>query len=171
MLRDRLPRYVSDALKWCKAKEAWLDHVYVNFIWLFRDKEGRRNCTRSILGYKDNPKLPREFKFEDTIDWDNLIDAKNVKQQDLTTDHAQYWLNVCRWVSWFTTTVPCIEDDYNSLKNKGKTILEIKQTLMTKWFSWLFPTKEDDAKTVKKKNKDINSILDYLIDCFENRNK
>ena len=160
MLRDRLPRYVSDALKWCKAKEAWLDHVYVNFIWLFRDKEGRRNCTRIILGYKDDPKLPREFKFEDTIDWDNL-----------DNDETKRWKEVQQWVSWFTTTVPCIEDDYNSLKNKGKTTLEIKQTLMTKWFSWLFPTKEDDAKTVKKKNKDINSILDYLIDCFENRNK
>ena len=160
MLRDRLPRYVSDALKWCKAKEAWLDHVYVNFIWLFRDKEGRRNCTRIILGYKDDPKLPREFKFEDTIDWENLDD-----------EEMKHWENVRKWVSWFTTTVPCIEDDYNSLKNKGKTTLEIKQTLMTKWFSWLFPTKEDDAKTVKKKNKDINSILDYLIDCFENRNK
>lgn len=171
MLRDRLPRYVSDALKWCKAKEAWLDHVYKNFIWLYKDNKERLAETRRVLGYHDDTKLPREFKFEDTIDWKNLIDAKNVKQQDLTTDHAQYWLNVYRWVSWFTKTVPNIEDDYNSLKKKGFVIATIKQTLMLKWFKWLFPTTEDSAKTIEKKNKDINAILDYLIDCFENRNK
>jgi hypothetical protein len=78
---------------------------------------------------------------------------------------------VYRWVSWFTKTVPNIEDDYNSLKKKGFVMSTIKYTLMLKWFKWLFPTTEDSAKTIEKKNKDINTILDYLIDCFENRNK
>ena len=158
MLRDRLPRYVSDALKWCRAKETWLDHVYKNFIWLYKDNKERLAQTRLVLGYKEN--LPREFKFEDTIDWQNLDNAETKR-----------WTEVQQWVSWFTTTVPCIEEDYDSLKNKGKTMLEIKQTLMTKWFSWLFPTKEDTAKIIEKKNRDINAILDYLIDCFENHNK
>ena len=158
MLRDRLPRYVSDALKWCKAKEAWLDHVYKNFIWLYKDNKERLAQTRLVLGYKEN--LPREFKFEDTIDWQNLDDAE-----------TKHWKEVQQWVSWFTTTVPCIEDDYNSYKKKGQNLLVIKQTLMIKWFKWLFPTSEDTKKTIEKKNKDINNILDYLIDCFENHNK
>ncbi len=158
MLRDRLPRYVSDALKWCKVKEAWLDHVYKNFIWLYSSNEERLAQTRSVLGYKEH--LPREFKFEDTIDWQNLDDAETKR-----------WKEVQQWVSWFTTTVPCIEDDYISYKNKGLTTETIKYTLMLKWFKWLFPTTEDSAKTIEKKNKDINAILDYLIDCFENRNK
>ena len=169
MLRDRLPLYVSDALKWRKAKEAWLDHVYKNFIWIYSSNKERLAETRRVLGYKKD--LPREFKFEDTIDWKNLIDGKNIKREDLTPDHAQFWLEVWQWVSWFTKTVPEIEDDYKSLVNKGKNTLEIKQTLMLKWFKWLFPTKEDNAKIIEKKNRDINSILDYLIDCFENRNK
>ena len=126
MLRDRLPRYVSDALKWCKAKEAWLDHVYKNFIWLYKDNKERLAQTRLVLGYKEN--LPREFKFEDTIDWQNLDDAETKR-----------WKEVQQWVSWFTTTVPCIEDDYNSYKKKGLTTETIKYTLMLKWFKWLFP--------------------------------
>jgi hypothetical protein len=158
MLRDRLPRYVNDALKWCKVKEAWLDHVYKNFIWIYSNNEERLAETRRVLGYKEYS--PREFKFEDTIDWDNL-----------NNDETKRWKEVQQWVSWFTTTVPYIEDDYISYKKKGQTLLVIKQTLMIKWFKWLFPTLEDSIKTIEKKNKDINAILDYLIDCFENRNK
>lgn len=158
MLRDRLPLYVSDALKWCKAKEAWLDHVYKNFIWLYKDNKERLAQARLALGYKEH--LPREFKFEDTIDWENLND-----------EEMKHWENVRKWVSWFTKTVPNIEDDYISLKRKGKTIIEIKQELMLKWFKWLFPTSKDNAKIRKKKNDEINKILDYLIDCFENRIK
>lgn len=163
MLRDRLPRYVSDALKWCKVKEAWLDHVYKNFIWLYVSNKERLVATRRVLGYKypeDMKKKDKFFVFEDTIDWQNLDDAETKR-----------WKEVQQWVSWFTTAVPCIEDDYNSYKKKGQDLLVIKQTLMIKWFGWLFPTKEDSAKIIEKKNKDINSILDYLIDCFENHNK
>ena len=159
MLRDRLPRYVSDALKWCKAKEAWLDYVYKNFIWLYKDNKERLAQTRLVLGYHDDTKLPREFKFEDTINWKDLNDAETKR-----------WEEVQKWVSWFTTTVPYIEDDYNSLIKKGKTTLEIKQELMLKWFKWLFPTKEDNAEKRKEKNENINKILDYLLECFENRN-
>jgi hypothetical protein len=158
MLRDRLPRYVSDALKWCKVKEAWLDHVYKNFIWLYSSNKERLAQTRRVLGYNDN--LPREFKFEDTIDWQNLDD-----------NETKHWKEVKQWVSWFTKTVPNIEDDYISHKKKGLDTSTIKYALMLKWFKWLFPTTEDSAKTIEKKNKDINAILDYLIDCFENRNK
>ena len=32
MLRDRCPKMVNYALKWRKAKEKWIDHVYSNFI-------------------------------------------------------------------------------------------------------------------------------------------
>ena len=118
MLRDRVPKFVSFALKYCKAKEAWLDHVYKNFIWVYVSKKERLAETRRVLGIT-NPKRPN-FVFEDTIDWDNL-------------DHEEtaYWKNVGKY----------------------------------------FPTKEDDAKTRKKKNKFINELVDFLIDCFENRIK
>ena len=42
---------------------------------------------------------------------------------------------------------------------------------MLNWLSKYFPTKEDSAEVRKKKNKFINNLVDYLIDCFENRIK
>ena len=154
MLRDRVPKFVSFALKYCKAKEAWLDHVYKNFIWVYVSKKERLAETRRVLGIT-NPKRPN-FVFEDTIDWDNL-----------DQEEKAYWENVASWVSWFTKTVPLIEDEYKISKLKTDDIVDLKRTIMLNWLSKYFPTKEDDAKTRKKKNKFINELVDFLIDCFE----
>ena len=154
MLRDRVPKFVSFALKYCKAKEAWLDHVYKNFIWVYVSKKERLAETRRVLGIT-NPKRPN-FVFEDTIDWDNL-----------DQEEKAYWKNVASWVSWFTKTVPLIEDEYKISKLKTDDIVDLKRTIMLNWLSKYFPTKEDDAKTRKKKNKFINELVDFLIDCFE----
>jgi len=158
MLRDRVPKFVSFSIKWCKAKEAWLDHVYKNFIWIYTSKKERLAQTRRVLGITD-PRM-KNFVFADTIDWDNL-------------DHEEtaYWKNVASWVSWFQKTVPCIEDEYKISKQGGADIIDLKRTIMLNWLSKYFPTKEDSAETRKKKNKYVNSLADYLIDCFENRIK
>ena len=50
MLRDRCPKTVNLALKWCKAKEKWLNHVYKNQIWILSNKKERLNQTKAILG-------------------------------------------------------------------------------------------------------------------------
>ena len=102
----------------------------------------------------------KNFVFADTIDWDNL-------------DHEEtaYWKNVASWVSWFQSTVPVIEDEYKISKQGGADIIDLKRTIMLNWLSKYFPTKEDNAETRKKKNKYVNSLADYLIDCFENRIK
>lgn len=169
MLRDRLPKFVSFALKWCKAKEAWLDHVYKNFIWIYVSKKERLAETRRVLGYKTD--LPREFKFEDTINWEGLNQDENVKMENLSPEYKKYWENVRDWVSWFTKTVPLIEDEYKISKQEGADIIDLKRTIMLNWLSKYFPTKEDSAEVRKKKNKFINNLVDYLIDCFENRIK
>ena len=166
MLRDRLPKLVSFALKWCKAKEAWLDHVYKNKIWFYSSNEERLAQTRSVLGYKKNK--PREFVFADTIDWDNLINDKNVKLKDATPKHVKYWEHVAKWVSWFQITVPKIENEYKISKQGGAELIDLKRTIMLNWLSDYFPTKEDSAKERQRKNAYINKLADYLIDCFEN---
>ena len=102
----------------------------------------------------------KKFIFEDTIDWDNL-----------DREETAYWKNIASWVSWFTKTVPLIEDEYKISKLKTDDIVDLKRTIMLNWLSKYFPTKEDDAKTRKKKNKFINELVDFLIDCFENRIK
>ena len=158
MLRDRLPKLVSFALKWCKAKEAWLDHVYHSSIWFINDNKERLAQTRLILGYHENK--PREFIFADTIDWDNL-----------SREEKDHWETVASWVSWFTKTVPLIEDEYKISKQKGAELIDLKRTIMLNWLSCYFPTKEDSAKEVKRKNAYVNKLADYLIDCFENLSK
>ena len=50
MLRDRCPKVVNYALKWCKAKERWLNYVYDNQIWPLKSKKERLNQTKLILG-------------------------------------------------------------------------------------------------------------------------
>ena len=41
MLRDRVPTVVSFALKWCKAKNAWIEHAYENSIGIYTEKKDR----------------------------------------------------------------------------------------------------------------------------------
>ena len=154
MLRDRCPKLVSLALKYCKVKEAWLDHVYKNFIWLYVSNEERLAATRRILGYHDNK--PREFKFEDTILWDNLTPKERKK-----------WKNVQSRVSWFQRVVPYIENEYEISKKSGADIVDIKYGIMLNWLYEMCPTKEDNDKTREKKNKEINNLVDLLINYFE----
>ena len=158
MLRDRLPKLVDFAFKWCKVKESWLNHVYKNFIWLYSDNKERLAQTRLLLGYKKGK--PREFKFEDTIDWDNL-----------DQEETKHWTKVALWVSWFQKTVPLIEDEYKISKQKGTELIDLKRTIMLNWLSCYFPTTEDSAKERTRKNAYVNKLADYLIDCFENLNK
>ena len=66
MLRNRLPVYADIALKWCRVKEFWLNHVYNSQINLFSDKQDRYNATRIVLGLSSKERV---FKFEDSVDW------------------------------------------------------------------------------------------------------
>ena len=154
MLRDRCPKVVNYALKWCKVKEAWLDHVYKNFIWVFSDKKLRLSMTHDLLGHNSK----KRFVFEDTIDWDNL-----------TKNEETHWKKVCSWVSWFQKEYQFIENEYSVSKKLGHDILDIKRSIMLNYLYDWCPTKEDDAKTKERKNKQINTFVDFLIDCFEDR--
>lgn len=157
MLRDRCPRVVSQALKWCKAKEAWLDHVYNNSIWIYVSKKERLQATKHVLGIdKKNP----YFVFEDTI-------TKEV----LSQSEKEYWNRVTKWVSWFQRNYLKIENCYKISKKTGVEVLDIKRGIMLNYLYEMCPTTEDDAETREKKNKYINSLVDFLIDCFEDRIK
>lgn len=155
MLRDRTPKLVILALKWCKVTETWLDHVYTNWIWIYKSNKERLAATRLVLGYHEGKQ--RQFVFEDTIMRDNLTEEDN-----------QMWDYVCKWVSWFQRVVPYIENDYNISKKTGVDILDIKREIMLNHLYEMCPTKDDDKKTREEKNKKINSLVDLLIDFFEN---
>ena len=151
MLRDRCPSVVSLALKYCKAKEEWLDHVYKSWIWIYQSKAERYEATKRLLGNKSNP-----FNFADTIDWENL-DQKETK----------HWNKICDWVSWFQSNHLFIRKAYFSSKSKGYSIQDIKYELMLDYMLDKCPKATDDAATKKKKNKEVNELADFLINSFE----
>jgi coenzyme F420-reducing hydrogenase alpha subunit len=157
MLRDRVPKLVNYALKWCKCKEKWLDHVYSNWIWIYSKKDMRDNATRDILGLDAKGK-PTKFKFEDTILWD-----------DLTKKEKSYWESVSKWVSWFQKEYQYVKNSYDISKACGKDIREIKYDIMIIYLYNMCPTEEDTPEERQEKNEYINNFVDYLIDCFENR--
>lgn len=156
MLRDRCPKVVSHALKWCGVKEAWLDHVYENFIWMYCDNEERLKATKLVLGINEHE---MKFVFEDTICEDNL-----------TTEEKQKWNKVKHWVSWFQREYAYIENAYSISKTKGKDIRDIKLEIMKNYLQWMCPNNTDDEETKQRKNTAVNKFTDYLIDCFENNN-
>lgn len=106
MLRDRCPRTIDIALKWCKAKNNWVDHVYSSFIRIFCDNKCRNEAVRAVLGISSKN---RSFNFHDTIDWDNLTD-----------EDAEYWKYVEEWVVWFQKSYMGLENSYSISLSVGK---------------------------------------------------
>ena len=129
MIRDRVPRTVDLALKWCKAKTRWVELVYYTYIWFLREKDARDYQTRQLLGIG---KYSREFKFENTIEWSNL-----------DKDEKEYWTNVSTWVNWFEKSLLPIVETYSTLKLKGKTEEEIKSHIVVKYFDTVVSTWKD----------------------------
>ena len=155
MLRDRTPKVVIFALKWCKATDAWLDHVYGNWIWMFTSKEERLGVTRKLLGLDSK----EGFNFEGTIMWDNL-----------TKDEADRWKKIIGWVSWFQENHAYIETNaYKVSKSLGKDIVEIKLEIISHYLKDFCPTTKDSEKERERKNAFVNKLCDFLINSFENR--
>ena len=157
MLRNRLPKLVSYALKYCKCKERWLDHVYRNWIWIHPNKEMRDKVTRKLLGL-DKKGKPTKFNFDDTILWDGLSKSEH-----------DYWEFVSKMVSWFRDNYAYTENEYDIMVSCGKDIITIKKKLMQSRLLWLCPLEEDTDKVKAEKSEFVNDFCDYLIDCFENR--
>ena len=153
MLRDRCPKVVSYALKWCKAKEKWLDYVYKNQIWPLSSKKERLNQTKLILGIQGNS---HHFDFYNTICW-----------KDLTPEEVHYWKYVCSWVDFFRSKYMYIENAYAVSIASGKSIRKCKFEMMKKWLIDFCPKKTDSEEEIKDKTIYVNNLADFLIDCFE----
>ena len=170
MLRDRCPRVVSFALKWCKAKERWLNLVYNTYIrtdWeeyneknkLLRNKKQiKLATTRLLLGIKEGK--PKQFVFDTTIAW-----------KDLTEEDKEYWLNVSGWVGWFTEKFTYIENTYNISRSLGKSEFDCKVEIIQKYLSDELPDDTTDEKTKNEKFAYVNKLTDYLVDCIESIKK
>lgn len=123
MLRDRLPHTINIALKWCKAKERWIEHTYKHFIWIFENKQNRYDATRIVLGIS---KKERNFNFHSTIDWYNLSE-----------EEKSYWTSVESWVNWFRTKYIYIQNEYNNSLALELELDVIKQKIKKNFLSQL----------------------------------
>lgn len=104
MIRDRVPLTVDTALKWCKVKTKWVDHVYYHFVWFLAEKDARDAQVRALMGIA---KGSRNFDFDQTIDWHNL-----------DSEEKKYWTSISTWVHWFEKNTLDIVDLYETLKIK-----------------------------------------------------
>lgn len=186
MLRDRMPRTLSLALKWCKAKEKWLSYVYSNHIKVV-PKNMRSNIVKQCLGLK--PKwttsdmhayLPLKgvsheriddfiettspqaltrllsMDFKDTILWDKL-----------TEEEYAYWYRVTSWVIWFRSTYAYIQNTYEISKSIGRSTEDIKVEIIQRFLSQLMPTDTDDEETKQAKYNYVDNLVNYLVDTFD----
>ena len=126
MLRNRTPLLVDAALKYCKAKECWINHVYDNFINVYTDKEQRYEATRIALGISGKY---RNFDFHKTIAWDNL-----------DKEETENWESVEEWVIWFQEHAMDIKNEYEKIKNIY--VREIAEMYLTDKF---LATEDQDA--------------------------
>ena len=150
MLRDRMPSVLDLALRWCKAKNRWINYVYDNTI-KKSPIEKRSNAVKVILGIKQQykrqeiydqikyselvpitreqvdaiPKSELYMKFSKTIDWSKL----SYEDQDM----YQFWKDVAEWVEWFSKSITPIKDTYDHSRKWGMTDEEIKSILISKY--------------------------------------
>lgn len=125
MIRDRVPETVDAALKWCKAKNKWVEHVYYHFVWFLIDKDDRNHQVRSLMGIA---KYSRGFDFDSTIDWWNI-----------DKEEAEYWNSIKKWVNWFEESTITVVETRKTQKLMGKTEEQIKEYICTKLFKDLTP--------------------------------
>ena len=150
MIRDRCPRTVDLALKWCYAKTKWVEYVYSTFVWFLKDKKDRDAQVRALLGYHTGG-----FVFDKTIEWDSL-----------TKEESEYWTNVSAWVNFFTKETLAIADMYETLLLKrGEDPDYIKQYICKAKFGNL--SQEWQDKLYKYL---IDHIKKYYVQCIFPRN-
>lgn len=158
MLRDRCPKVVNYALKWQKAKEVWIEHVYRRSIGIYVHKDNRNNATRIILGIGNGKTY--NFDFDKTIDWDNLTDEEKV-----------YWERVSSWVKWFMKYYQCIENTYNISKKKGKDDFDIQIEIIQSYLSWLLPSPNCTQEEKEAKYQYVDNLAEFLMRCIEGKIK
>lgn len=168
MLRDRCPTTVNYALKWQKAKEKWIDHVYsriIRFAWTEYDLQNnlklsyndcKNHLTRLVLGIKKGKVV--NFEFDYTIDWDNI-----------TQEETEYWKRVSSWVKWFKTTYLYIKNEYELSRKGGKSEFEAKVNFINLYLKSLLPTENDTDEEKEAKIKYVDKLANFLVDCFEEK--
>lgn len=153
MLRDRCPEVINFALKWCKAKQRWIDHAYDHFIKIVGEemsngkviktkKDNKKQVARILLGLKKGKTV--QFDFDKTIDWENLSDEETV-----------YWNWVKHWVIWFSSTYAYIENNYRVSRKTGK----YSKNSFKEWLTGIYLHSLPEVQKQK--------LASFLLSCIE----
>lgn len=143
MLRDRCPKTINFALKWCKAKDRWVEHAYNGFVRSLKENEDRKKATRALLGIRKG--RSKNFDFHRSIFWD---------QFGMTEEETTYWEWVESWVNWFTKSFLYIKTMYENYLSTGKSEETFKQDLISRYLKSL------DTDTQQELSK-------FLIKCLK----
>lgn len=182
MLRDRCPQTLNFALKWCKAKDKWIDYIYYTHIKRYPQNR-RSSAVKMVLGIK-NIVTRREIydhyryvQFNKNITWDSVltipnealkmsfgqtIDYETLYEKDI--EEYKYWKWVEQWVNWFRKNFIYIENCYK-MTCLCKDEEEAKIRIITSYLATLLPTEDDEEETAQKKLKYVNKLADYLVRC------
>lgn len=150
MLRDRMPLCLDLALRWCKAKERWIDLVY-NTIIKRHPQQQRSRMVKVVLGIKQPMtrgqiydqlryselknvsreqvnNIPKEALFMSF--WQTINYAEKLKSDDPLYD---YWSAVYSWVEWFKKMYKYIENSYEISKKMGNSDAIITAKLISEY--------------------------------------
>lgn len=171
MLCDRMPQTLDIALRYCKAKNMWIDYVYDNIIKKYPQKE-RSVAVKKVLGLipyynideivlyfrqigrKQSQAIPKEelkLSFKDTIMWEKMA------SKDL--NELQMWQSICTWVTWFKYWYSYIENAVVISMKNGKTYSEICKNIEDRFLSKLNPSIQRDK------------LAAYLVDNIKKFNR
>ena len=171
MLCDRMPQTLDIALRWCKAKNKWVDHVYDNIIQKHPQCE-RSKAVKQVLGLldyydsyeiimyfrtigkkqcKDIPKDDLKLSFNETINWQALA-SKDI-------DELNNWQAIVSWVTWFKYWYQYIENTAKISMTKGKVYSEIRKEIEDTYLSKVdAPIKEKLSAFLVDNIKKFNKI-------------
>ena len=146
MLRDRMPATVDLALKYCKAKTAYVDYLYDEYISNVSSKERKSRLVKELLGLKkaydldtvistfrmfgriQTKEIPNDslyLTFRETFDWAKLALGD--------PDVFKYWKSVADWVDWFKKQYSYIENTFKTSQMTGKTEDECKSEIIRRY--------------------------------------
>lgn len=152
-LRDRMPEYMDIALRWCKAKNRYIDYIYERYIkkenpkrkldtikimyglkpamsigdlyMMFKETGKYRPLT--INDIKHAPSDLFRITFAETFKGDSEIN----QDEDL----RNYWNAVNSWVVWFKQNWIYIKSLYRNLNLLGESEENIKEDIRNKFLS------------------------------------
>lgn len=184
MLRDRCPFVLNAALKWCKAKDKWIDYIYYTHVKKY-PKNQRSLAVKRVLGLK-NVTTRREIydhyryvQFNKNITWEKVlsipndtlkmsfgetIDYETLYQENI--EEYKYWKWVERWVIWFRKNLLPIEYIYKSGKYR-KSEEDIKIEIISTFLRSLLPEVDEPEESKTKKFNYVNKLTDYLFKCAQ----